>query len=155
MDFRLKFHNIIQSLWEREFNYTEEERYANSKEKIIKHHIQQLRFCDKYKPKTFNTLTSEIAFKIQYMDRLRLKIYEDINKQPGKWCLTGVQNGMLECNGMHVMCNYKDICSKEKCDEPLYILQSEKGIILKSGNYAIRRVRPDGSFQDTILITPK
>jgi hypothetical protein len=76
----LNFHNIIQSLWEQEFNYCKEERYSNKKEEIINIFIKRLKFCDKYKPKIngFTEMTPEIAIKIQYMDRLRLVIIKDM-----------------------------------------------------------------------------
>ena len=78
----LKFHNIIQSLWEQEFNYCKEEQYTNEKEEIINIFIKRLKFCDKYKPKIQTQMTPEIAVKIQYMDRLRLQIIEDMDTQP-------------------------------------------------------------------------
>ena len=90
----LNFHNIIQSLWEQEFNYCKEERYSNKKEEIINIFIKRLKFCDKYKPKIQTQMTPEIAVKIQYMDRLRLQIIKDMEDTQPKSIKEAVEQRM-------------------------------------------------------------
>ena len=78
----------IQGLWDNEFFVAPgEKRYLDiveDKQEIINDFVNKLLFCDKYKPKvtSFKDMDTLAVGKIQYMDRMRLLIYNDVKKTP-------------------------------------------------------------------------
>jgi tRNA A22 N-methylase len=82
-------HKCIQSLWQKEFNsegIVGPNIVTMSKKECAEHYYQRLIFCDKYKPKlkTKSSDYTESEFiRIQYMDRLKMCIIDDIKKIPG------------------------------------------------------------------------
>ena len=81
----IEIQNIINELWELEFELKEnEERFTNDEDEIIDIFVRRYKFCDKHKPKCPDSklLTQDDITRIQIIDSLRMAINEDYKKLP-------------------------------------------------------------------------